>query len=93
MATAKTPEAKKEAQLEILTPVTQFKIPCRYQYGESPLELASASGAGKTLKERSITAHLEGVIIDDFLVVRNEDCDEIFVIHKDVLKELVEAVA
>lgn len=86
----KRKKAKAEAKLEVVAPVTQFKIPTRYIWGESPLEIASNADAPKTLKALTPDTHLEGTVIGDFVVVRNDGCDETFILHKDVVKELAE---
>lgn len=81
---------KAEPKLVRTAPVTQFKIPARYQYGFSPLEVVSESTEAE-IKKRAADVMLEGAVIGDFVAVRNEGCDETFILHKDVLKELVEA--
>ncbi len=87
----KKPKPKKtkvEPKLVKTTPVTQFKIPARYVWGESPLELAGANDAEKTIKAKKPDANLQGTVVGEFVCIRNEDCDETFIIHKDVLAEL-----
>lgn len=89
MAKAK-PKTKAEPKVQRTTPVTQLKIPARHAYGESPLEIAAEDAAA--IKKMPVEPHLEGVIVGDFLVVCNNiGCDGTFIIHKDVLRELLEA--
>jgi len=85
------PKAKAEAKLETTKPVTQFRIPSRYEYAESPLEIASRKNAEKEIKAEASDTYLEGVVIGEFVAVRNEGCDETFIIHKDVLRALADA--
>lgn len=83
-------KAKAEPKLVKTAPVTQFKIPARYQWGSSPLEVVSESTEAD-IKKQAADVTLEGAVIGDFVAVRNEGCDETFILHRDVLKELAEA--
>lgn len=93
MAESKPKRATKKAEpkLEKTAPVTQFRIPSRYEYAEAPLEIASRKDAEKSIKDEKPNTYLEGVVVGEFVAVRNEGCDETFIIHKDVLRELAEA--
>jgi hypothetical protein len=90
MAEPKKRKTKAEPKLEKVAPVTQFKIPARYEWGTSPLEIVSEAKAEDNIKAKSPDTTLEGAIVGDFVVVRNQDCDETFILHKDVLKELLD---
>lgn len=92
MATTKARKPKAEPKLTKTAPVVQCKIPARYLWGETPLEAASIQ-TSETLGKLATDHTLEATTIGDFIAVRNEDCDETFVIHVDVLKELIEAAS
>lgn len=88
---SKTKKVKAEPKLEKTAPVTQFKIPARYKWAETPLGIASQANAEAELRKLTADTFLEGVVVGDFVAVRNQDCDETFILHKDVLRELAEA--
>lgn len=90
MATPKKPKTKARPKLEQTSPVTQFKIPCGYEYAVSPIELASDTAFKP--EEVTVDNTLEAATVGkDHIAVRNSGCDETFIIHKDTLKELAEA--
>lgn len=90
---ATNPKRKKaEPILEQVRPVAPFKVPCRYSYAETPLDIAS-NYTDAEIEKKAANSKLEAVSIGDFVAVRNEECEETFIIRKSVLRELVEAAA
>lgn len=92
MAKAK-PKAKAEKKLEIRNVVQTFKIPARYEWGETLADIATGYTDEQIAKKATDQTLNAAVLGENFVAVQNENCDEVFIIHKDVLKELVEAVA
>lgn len=93
MAETKKPKAKRapaEKKIEASAAVTKLVIPARYEYGVSPLELA-ADYSNKQIKDMACDAQLKAAVVGDFIAVQNSDCDDLFIIHKDVLAELAKA--
>lgn len=87
---AKKPKAKKAAEpkLQVQTPVTQIKIPARYEYGGNLVTIATDNTEKDIAGFTPDAATLNAVAIGDFLAVQNDGCDETFILHKDVLNEL-----
>jgi hypothetical protein len=88
-----TKSKKAEAKLVRTKPIVALTIPARYKYGVSPAYTASQPDALKDIAKLKTDHKLEGCVIGDYLAIQNAGCEETFILHKDVVKELAEAVA
>jgi hypothetical protein len=88
-AAKKSKKAVPEKTLESSPAVTRLVIPCRYEYAVSPLEMATDYSA-KEIKAKACDTVLKAAVVGDFVGVQNSDCDDLFIIHKDVLRELAD---